>query len=166
MDIVRFFEHFETVVNDKREKEVESEYERRRKTPMVKMKVPILIQMSGRYTPKFFHILQSEYELSMAAQIEGPVENHYIVTIHGMGVVDTNAKCCKVYWNAIDETVLCSCKMFEMWGILCCHALKVLDMMNIKLLPEKYVLKRWTYESRICVVRDNKRTIIIDTKLD
>ena len=30
--------------------------------------------------------------------------------------------------------------------MLCSHALKILDKMNIKLLPNHYVLKRWTKE--------------------
>jgi zinc finger SWIM domain-containing protein 3 len=48
-------------------------------------------------------------------------------------------KCCRVMWNPIDETISYSCNMFEKVGCLCSHALKVLDTLNIKLLPEKYV---------------------------
>ena len=43
MDLVRFLRHFERVVADKREKEVKSEYEYRRKIPNIKMNVSILI---------------------------------------------------------------------------------------------------------------------------
>lgn len=79
--------------------------------------------------------------MSMVAEIERPIENHYIVTIHGVGEVDTHVKCCRVSWNAIEETILCSCKKFERWDVLCSYALKVLDIMNIKLVLEKYVLE-------------------------
>ncbi|GLT69779.1 hypothetical protein SLA2020_419050 [Shorea laevis] len=47
--------------------------------------------------------------------------------------------------------------------ILCGHALKILDVMNIKVLPEKYILKRWTKDARNEIVQDlNGHEIIID----
>lgn len=42
----------------------------------------------------------------------------------------------------------CNCNKFENWGILCSHALKVLDAMDILLLPQMYVTKRWTRDAR------------------
>ncbi|OMO60774.1 FAR1-related protein [Corchorus olitorius] len=41
-----------------------------------------------------------------------------------------------------------------MEGILCSHALKVLDLMNIKLIPDRYILKRWTKHARDGNVQD------------
>jgi zinc finger SWIM domain-containing protein 3 len=69
MDIICFFKHFEIVVADKREKEVVSEYEYRRKCSRIKMNVPILLQMSKQYTHKIFEIFQLEYELAIAMKI-------------------------------------------------------------------------------------------------
>ena len=41
--------------------------------------------------------------------------------------------------------VSCSCKLFGYLGILCRHALKIFDVMNIKeTIPSHYILKRWT----------------------
>ncbi|KAM3397648.1 hypothetical protein P3S68_001161 [Capsicum galapagoense] len=41
--------------------------------------------------------------------------------------------------------VYCSCKMFEFMGILCTHALKILDILNVKdMIPAYYILKMWT----------------------
>ncbi|KAG8369029.1 hypothetical protein BUALT_Bualt15G0107700 [Buddleja alternifolia] len=40
--------------------------------------------------------------------------------------------------------VKCPCKKFESMGILCRHALKVLDMKNIYSIPEIYIMKRWS----------------------
>ena len=45
--------------------------------------------------------------------------------------------------------------------------MKILDKMNIKLLPKHYVLKRWTREARYGTRQDNKgRRIIENPKLD
>jgi hypothetical protein len=44
--------------------------------------------------------------------------------------------------------VSCSCKKFEFVGVLCRHALKVLDHNNIKELAPEYILKRWTRHAK------------------
>jgi zinc finger SWIM domain-containing protein 3 len=54
----------------------------------------------------------------------------------------------RVIWNSLEHNVSCSCGKFERCGILCCHALKILDVMNINVLPKKYILKRWTTYAR------------------
>ncbi|XP_075486386.1 uncharacterized protein LOC142525998 [Primulina tabacum] len=41
-----------------------------------------------------------------------------------------------------------------MTGLLCCHAVKVYDLQDIKRLPEHYILNRWTRKDRSKVVHD------------
>ena len=52
----------------------------------------------------------------------------------------------------------CSCKKFEFVGILCCHALKILDINNIKKIPEQYVLNRWTVDAKVVHIKSNSET--------
>ncbi|PAN28737.2 hypothetical protein PAHAL_5G172900 [Panicum hallii] len=168
-DITRFFKHFERVVADKRKKELDAEFESRRKQPRIKMKTPMLLQASKLYTPIIFEAFQGEYERSLVActtTLEG--NNEYLVAI---GSLDENFTCFekeyKVTGDPLKQTSTCSCGQFNRFGILCGHALKVLDLMNIKSLPAQYVLKRWTREARCGIVQDNKgRNIIENTKLD
>jgi hypothetical protein len=63
------------------------------------------------------------------------------------------------------ETVVCKCQQFDRIGILCAHALKVLDLMNIKSLPPQYVLKRWTREARDGHIQDNQGRNIIENPM-
>lgn len=42
------------------------------------------------------------------------------------------------------STISCSCRKFETFDILCCNAIKVLEMKDIKSVPTQYILKRWT----------------------
>jgi hypothetical protein len=35
-------------------------------------------------------------------------------------------------WNPLDQTLSCSCRKFETFGILCRHALKILNVFDIK----------------------------------
>ena len=84
-DIIRFLKHFERVVEDKRKKELDAEFESRKKIPRTKMKTPMLIQTSKLYTPIIFEAFQGEYERSMVActtALEG--SNEYLVA---MGVL-------------------------------------------------------------------------------
>ena len=73
----------------------------------------------------------------------------------------------KVIGNPFEQTVTCSCEQFSSIGILCGHALKVLDIMNVKLLPAHYVLKHWTREARHGTIQDTQgRSITENPKLD
>lgn len=47
-----------------------------------------------------------------------------------------------------DIEVSCKCRHFEEVGWLCQHCLRVMDKNNIKRIPEKYILQRWTRTSK------------------
>jgi len=114
------------------------------------------------YTPIIFEAFQGEYEISLAACTEALNENNaYLV---GDCIYEEEYK---VVGDPLKQTVLCSCKQFDRIGILRGHALKVLDLMNIKSLPPQYVLKRWTREARARNVQDNQgRNIIENPNID
>lgn len=103
----------------------------------------------------------------MTAKIEGPSDNEYMVVICDFGNHEISHKCHKVLWDQANLMVSCGYKKFGSTEILCWHALKVLDAMNIKVLSEKYISKCWTREAQDGIVEDrNGRTVIEDTKLD
>ena len=56
LDIIRFLKHMEHVVQDKREKEVQSEFESRKKQPRIGMMAPMLLQASVIYTHAVFEV--------------------------------------------------------------------------------------------------------------
>jgi len=58
--------------------------------------------------------------------------------------------------NSLEQKVSSYCRKFETHGILCNHALKVLDAMNIKQILEHYILKRWTRDAMMGSHRDWK----------
>ncbi|XAR48702.1 hypothetical protein NMG60_11031604 [Bertholletia excelsa] len=59
-----------------------------------------------------------------------------------------------VAFNANNLTFSCSCKMFEFEGMLCRHALKIFQMVNIRELPSRYILHRWTKNAKYGILRD------------
>ncbi|XP_030923594.1 protein FAR1-RELATED SEQUENCE 9-like [Quercus lobata] len=59
-----------------------------------------------------------------------------------------------VKYEASTTIVECNCMKFNFIGILCIHALKVLDKKNIRRLPAHYILKRWTKDAKIGSIKD------------
>jgi zinc finger SWIM domain-containing protein 3 len=145
-DIIRFLKHFERVVQEKRDKELNSLFDSRKKLPRIKIRTPILVQASKLYTPVIFEAFQAEYEWSTTACARALDGDHeYLVAVADENLNFENEY--KVIGNSLEQTVLCGCGQFSRIRILCGHALKVLDLMNIKSLPTQYVLKRWTQEA-------------------
>lgn len=162
LDIIQFFNNLERVIKGKRDNELDAEYEARKKLPRIKMRVPILVQASKIYTPCIFEYFQNEYERSMAAYIKSSEHNEFIVAIEAPGEASTFEEECKVVGNYAEQQALCTCGQFERTGILCSHALKVLDVMNIKSLPKRYILKRWTREARVGAIEDCYGKIVVE----
>jgi hypothetical protein len=71
----------------------------------------------------------------------------------------------RVVGDPSEQTSICSCGQFNRIGMLCGHALKVLDLMNIESLPAQYILKRWTREARSGIVTDSKGINIIENPM-
>uniref|UniRef100_A0ACD5Z4V7 Uncharacterized protein n=1 Tax=Avena sativa TaxID=4498 RepID=A0ACD5Z4V7_AVESA len=166
--ILRFLMHFERTVEVKRTKELESEFNARKKIPRVKMSTPMLVEASKVYTPIIFEAFQGEYERSMAAccrVLDG--NNRFAVAIASLHVDLQFEEERIVIGDPLTKTVSCSCGMFNRTGILCGHGLKVLDLMNIKTLPTHYVLKRWTREARNGSIHDRQgRKVVENPKLE
>jgi zinc finger SWIM domain-containing protein 3 len=144
---LEFFTHFERVVNQKRDKELEAEYDSRQKLPRLILKSsPILNQVTKLYTPKVFELFQNEVEevppLSIIDHNASQATHTYVVGVfNGHGGY-------KIMWNPLDQTLSCSCKKFETFDILCRHALKILDVLDIKLIPDRYITKRWRRDAK------------------
>jgi hypothetical protein len=140
---LRFLKHFERVVQEKMDKELLSLFDSMKNLPRVKMRTTMLVQVSKLYTPLIFEAFQLQYERSVVAcarPLDG--ENEYLVTIGNEDLIFEKEY--KVIVNSLEQIVICTCNQFKRIGILCGHALKVLNLMNIKTLPPQYILKRWT----------------------
>ncbi|KAJ4750449.1 Protein FAR1-RELATED SEQUENCE 5 [Rhynchospora pubera] len=166
LDVCRFMEQFDRILEEIREKEITSEYDMRRKTSTLKSNMPIFRGVSNLYTTKVFELFQTEVELSVLAHIECLEGNSYTV---GKSAFDNEATCKsrQVVWIRESQMVSCSCKKFERVGILCWHALKVLDREDIKVIPTRYILNRWARAAKNnTVVGVEGRRVIEDPMLD
>jgi zinc finger SWIM domain-containing protein 3 len=147
LDLLDFFKHYERAVDDRRHVELDSDFyasQTSLKVPRVRM----LTQTSKEYTPAMFEIFKGEYDMVMGcclynsghtdSTLEYKVSNSDYPRSHKFTVkFDPNG-----------SKVSCSCKKFKFVGVLCRHALKVLDHNNIKELAPTYILKRWTRHAK------------------
>ena len=105
----------------------------------------MLNQVVTVYTPKLFDLFQTKVEEVMTLSILECIVSQ--THSYMVGVFNQYGKY-EVMWNPLDETLSCSCRKFESFGILCRHGLKVLDVLNIKLIPNKYIMKMWRRDAK------------------
>ncbi|XWS30442.1 hypothetical protein CRYUN_Cryun24cG0118200 [Craigia yunnanensis] len=146
-DVLSFFKHLGKLVNDWHYKELEANYDMSQNMPKLMGDVILLKHARDAYTPRIFELFQKEYETCLNIVVNQCIESEmlleYKVSMYGQ------PREYAVSYNLSDNTVFCSCMKFEFMGVLCSHALKVLDYRNIRLLPSQYILKRWTRDARV-----------------
>ncbi|XP_028806268.1 protein FAR1-RELATED SEQUENCE 5-like isoform X1 [Neltuma alba] len=152
LDVIQFLKHFERVVDELRYEEIEANDEMRRRLPRLMGNVVLLKHGSDAYTPRAFEVFQQGYEKSLNVVVNQFSRNGSLFEYKANTF--EHIRQYNVTFNSLDDTVLCSCMQFERVGFLCSHALKVLDHMNIKVVPSQYILKRWTKEARLGTVKD------------
>ncbi|XP_042508608.1 protein FAR1-RELATED SEQUENCE 5-like [Macadamia integrifolia] len=166
LDVMQFLKHFEMVVNVKRSNELKAEFDARNKLPRnMFSKSPVMKQAGEVYTPQIFEEFQEEYNWISACYIKFRNESNalreYVVAIF------EQEGDFKVLCNPFEAMIECSCMKFETFGILCCHALKILDVLDVKFIPKAYILRRWTRAARNMVVEDDKeKQVEKDVHLD
>ncbi|CAA0830788.1 Protein FAR1-RELATED SEQUENCE 5 [Striga hermonthica] len=153
IDVLHFFKHFKSVVNEQRYKELELALDTGKHTPILMTNAIFLKPPSEIYTPNAFGVFQREYEKCLNVVINQCGERDSRIDYKAKTYGKTRDF--SVVFNSHDGTVSCNCMKFEHVGFLCCHALKVLDHQNIKVVPSYYILKRWTKEARVSAAVEN-----------
>lgn len=162
-DVLPFFKHFERVVDEQRYKETEANDEMNHCKPKLMGNVVLLKHASEMFTPKAFEVFQSEYEKFLNVVANQCSQNGYLSEYK----VNTFGKSQEytVTFDSSDDTVICSCMKFEYVGFLCSHALRVLDHRNIKVVPSRYILRRWRKDARIGCPQEDSDFIQENPKL-
>ena len=152
LDVMRFFNHFERAVADQRYNEMKFDYDMSQRILALKVNAIMLKHAREIYTSNIFDLFQKEFDKSCDVMVTLCNENsslfEYKVSLLGKPREHT------VAFDSSNDTICCSCKKFEFLGILCCPALKVLDLRNIKIIPRKYFTKRWMKSAKVGSVED------------
>ncbi|KAB5519542.1 hypothetical protein DKX38_023861 [Salix brachista] len=118
-------------------------------------------QAANIYTRTIFSIFQGELVKSLSVAIEEIGGDGTNATFK---LTEEGQKESTVEFSCLDSNLACSCKKYESEGILCVHALKVLNARNIFHIPAQYILKRWTICAKDSVAEDEHGQKLADQK--
>ncbi|TXG61125.1 hypothetical protein EZV62_012488 [Acer yangbiense] len=116
---------------------------------MVSLKIPckMLSQAREVYRKAIF----KEFQEQLLEAIELVITNYVEDDRKLFYTVDTeNSSKKRQVIRESDDSLSCSCRMFEIKEVLCSHVIIVLrERMSIKEIPISYILKRWTKQARV-----------------
>ncbi|KAM6549437.1 hypothetical protein CsatB_021113 [Cannabis sativa] len=148
-----FAEQYEKALNDQYEKEAKAEFETFYTKPVLKTPLPVEKQAAELYTRKIFSMFQDEVfeSLVLAVKLYGDEEG---TARYEVARFDERHKVYAVEFRVNKQIATCDCKMFEFEGIICRHVLAVFKTTNVFMLPQHYILKRWTRSAKDEAVSD------------
>ncbi|KAI0519010.1 hypothetical protein KFK09_006449 [Dendrobium nobile] len=146
-DILLLFKHLQRLVEGRRYEEIKADIAASHSMPKLKFDLGILKHAARTYTPAIFKMFQDELLQTWNCDMHFFGETGSISTYK----LKTNGEIQEhtVMFDSSKVSVECSCKNFEFIGILCTHALKVLDFKNIRTIPDCYLLKRWMKDAKM-----------------
>ncbi|XP_061359485.1 protein FAR1-RELATED SEQUENCE 5-like [Gastrolobium bilobum] len=148
-----FVTQYDKAIKCRRDAEEDEDFKTRNTKAILETSFQIEAIAGERYTRKIFNIFKKEW---MAAVLDfehekiSMDENHSRYWV-GSPEVD------KEWWAIVEYhltetfTANCSCAKFETIGILCKHILYIMKKKQIKIIPEKYILSRWTMNASYTV---------------
>jgi len=145
-NLLRFFEHYERVLEDRRYKELVADFNMMHTLSVLCATVEMLQHGEEVYTPEIFSLFQKQY-IVIGDYVANKVSKSEMVYEHKVsyrGVAQEHL----VNYDVANETICCSCMKFSFAGILCLHALKMLDKKNVRRIPSNYILNRWSKEAK------------------
>ncbi|XP_055961244.1 protein FAR1-RELATED SEQUENCE 5-like [Mercurialis annua] len=145
--LTKFVIAFENMVKKWRKTEGEDDFNCYQKTPTRAIKCSnILKDAADIYTHKLYKLFEKGYldgcgavNFKEIACEEGLLR--YDCTMQGK-----DSRIRVVFLDMSTMELNCSCRKFETLGLLCSHALAILQFRNVSEIPKQFILKRWTKE--------------------
>lgn len=106
----------------------------------------MLKQLSEIYTRTVFDIFQEEFIESLAYYAD-KVEDG-LVCKYNVAKDEDLESMSTVMYNPSERRTSCSCCKFETSGLLCRHILRVFLTVDVRAIPDFYILKRWTKDAK------------------
>lgn len=160
MTIIEFVHHYDDNITNMREEENEDDYNSSRGKPLLFLpQHEILKHASEWYTTRIFNMFQDEFKNCLMYRVFGctRIGTQTMYKLRRRGSNREHV----VQFDPFELTVMCDCFKFESMGLLCRHALYVLNSIaEVDKIPERYMLKCWTKGAKKGVVRENHHRIL------
>ncbi|KAJ1428802.1 Zinc finger, PMZ-type [Sesbania bispinosa] len=141
--LTEFIPRYERGLERRREEERNEDFNTSNFQPLLQTKEPVEEQCRRLYTLTVFKVFQKELlqcysYLGFKIYEEGGL-SRYLVRKCGNDMEKH-----VVTFNASNLSINCSCQMFEYEGVLCRHVLRVFQILELREVPSRYILHRWT----------------------
>ncbi|CAI9113957.1 OLC1v1037520C1 [Oldenlandia corymbosa var. corymbosa] len=143
-----FFGVYESVLQQKRQKEALDDMESRDYSPILRTRSNYELQLAEVYTKEIFLRFQGELELMSncfcltQVHANGPIITYMIKERAADGDMN-NSRSFEVIYDKSGIEVRCICCCFNFRGYLCRHALSILAFSGVDDIPSQYILSRW-----------------------
>ncbi|CAA7400406.1 unnamed protein product [Spirodela intermedia] len=138
---------FDRAMASQYEKEIQADSVTISTRPVLKTPSPIEKQASEIYTKAIFDLFQEELVESSGFLMER-IEEGIVSKFQVADVDNARRSTYLVTYNASETRFSCSCCKFEFTGILCRHVFRVCLVVGMMVLPEGYILRRWTRNAK------------------
>uniref|UniRef100_A0A7N1A7R7 Protein FAR1-RELATED SEQUENCE n=2 Tax=Kalanchoe fedtschenkoi TaxID=63787 RepID=A0A7N1A7R7_KALFE len=158
--LTEFFVKYDEVAQTMNHMETMADVESRNGSCVLRSRCHFELQVSKLYTSTVFKRFQDEveamYSCTSTIQMndDGPTETHIVREHVPHDVNRSEAREFEVSYNPSEGDVKCICRLFNLKGYLCRHALCVLSQCGLVEIPAQYLLSRWR--------KDIKRTYVVD----
>lgn len=142
MDLIGLAHHYEKKTKVLRLAESEEDFRCKNGMPRLKVNTGIFKHAATEYTIKMYSFFENELLSTFGVRMMEVSNdgNHYVYE----AIEEGHQRVYIIQYNSTTSMICCSCKLFESMGLLCRHALKVLDLKNFTSIPAQYIVKRWT----------------------
>lgn len=106
------------------EKEREAENSTQQPSPILISGWLVEYEAAEQYTKKMFYSFQKEFQETIDMSLELESDDGIVHTYKAIELAGWR-KIRKLVYNHLEYSVLCTCRKFELNGILCSHALKL-----------------------------------------
>ncbi|CAL1382100.1 unnamed protein product [Linum trigynum] len=154
-----FFIHFTYLLGDKRRKKrLSLTYMGKQSAPYIVLEKSSILQHAAKiFTKNIFNRIQEQYleiEDYLIELVPDNRDDGFIsyLTYKMEGGERRDERVTHV--DTSTATLVCECRMFRTFGVLCRHILKVMRLLgefgndSMRTIPDHYILKRWTLEAR------------------
>jgi hypothetical protein len=145
--VQEFLKQYESILQDRYEEESKADSDTYNKSPALKSPSPFEKQLSNLYTNTVFRKFQVEV-LGAVACIPRREKNEGSTVIFKVQDFEKDHQGFIVSWDEMKAEVSCVCRLFELRGFLCRHALIVLQICGLSSIPCRYILKRWMKDAK------------------
>ncbi|XP_020270897.1 protein FAR1-RELATED SEQUENCE 5-like [Asparagus officinalis] len=123
--------------------------------PKLRINHDFLEKMVDIYTNEMYYKFEAEVcdSFNYKLQFVRETDNRRVYQIQRKKLATSKVR--EIVYDKQLDLVSCSCKKFESAGIVCTHIISYLMKFDAEILPDKYILLRWTKSAKSGTVHDD-----------